>query len=354
MAEVVLEKVSKRFGRVEAVKDFNLRVKDGEFMILVGPSGSGKSTVLRLIAGLEEPSSGSILIGDKKVNELSPRDRNVAMVFQSYALYPHMRVSDNLAFPLRMRRSRGELIDKRVKEAAELLEIESLLDRKPSQLSGGQRQRVALGRALVRKPEAFLLDEPLSNLDAKLRNEMRAEIKKLHKKLGATVIYVTHDQVEAMTMGDRIAVINEGMLQQVGTPDSLYNSPVNDFVADFVGTMNFFECALEEGGRVNAGEFVLELPDECKEKVKDYTGREVKAGIRPEDIKVKKAGEIEALVEVVEPMGSETLIHLRVGNKKFLARVHADVEVDEGRSVGMEINTRKLHLFDTDTSHRVG
>jgi len=364
MAEVVLRGVWKRFGEVVAVRDMNLHVKDGEFMILLGPSGCGKTTTLRMIAGLEEPTKGQIYIGDKLVADpekgvfVPPRDRDIAMVFQSYALYPHMTVYDNIAFPLKLRKVPKQEIDRRVREVAEMLGLTELLNRKPRELSGGQRQRVALGRAIVRKPKVFLMDEPLSNLDAKLRVKMRAELKKLQRQLGVTTIYVTHDQVEAMTMGDRIAVINQGVLQQVGTPDEVYDRPANTFVAGFIGSppMNFMDATITEDGFADFGEFRLKLLPEHVEVLRDKNllGRDVIFGIRPEDIydamfaQVKVPGEnmVRAMVEIIENLGSEKIVHLRVGGITFLGSFRSESKVREGQEVDVVFDMRKAHIFE--------
>src|SRR5690606_4185962 len=311
MASVSFRHVHKRFGDVNVIKDFNLEIADKEFMVFVGPSGCGKSTNLRMLAGLEEVSEGEILIGDRVVNDVPPKDRDIAMVFQSYALYPHMSVYDNMAFGLKLRKMPKEEIDRRVKEAADILGLTNLLDRKPKALSGGQRQRVAVGRAIVREPAVFLMDEPLSNLDAKLRVTARAEISKLHQRLGTTFIYVTHDQVEAMTMGDRIAVLADGILQQCDTPRNLYNEPVNVFVAGFIGSpaMNFFNGTLvnEEGRQfIDTGDFRVRVPEDRKEAFATYVGKEVIMGIRPEHVHSPEyappnivAEKVDATVEVV-------------------------------------------------------
>ncbi|GAB6101625.1 ABC transporter ATP-binding protein [Thermococcus atlanticus] len=371
MAGVRLEGVWKRFGDVAAVKDMNLEVKDGEFMILLGPSGCGKTTTLRMISGLEEPSEGRIFIGDRLVADpeagvfVPPKDRDIAMVFQSYALYPHMTVYDNIAFPLKLRKVPKQEVDERVKEVAELLGLTDLLKRKPRELSGGQRQRVALGRAIVRKPQVFLMDEPLSNLDAKLRVRMRAELKKLQRQLGVTTIYVTHDQVEAMTMGDRVAIINYGELQQVGTPDEVYNTPANIFVGGFIGSppMNFIDAALTEDGWVDFGEFKLKLLPDQVEALGElgYLGKDVVFGIRPEDIydamfaQVKVPGEnmVRAKVEIVENLGSERIVHLRIGGITLLGSFHSDSRVSEGSEVDIVFDMKKVHIFDKGTGRAV-
>ncbi len=374
MAEVKLVHVWKKFGEVEAVKDMTLEVKDGEFMILLGPSGCGKTTTLRMIAGLEEPTLGQVYIGDRVVADpekgifIPPKDRDIAMVFQSYALYPHMSVYDNIAFPLKLRKVPKQEIDKRVKEVAEMLGLSNLLKRKPRELSGGQRQRVALGRAIVRQPQVFLMDEPLSNLDAKLRVRMRAELKKLQKQLGVTTIYVTHDQVEAMTMGDRIAVINQGVLQQVGTPDDVYHNPANVFVGGFIGSppMNFLDASViedEKGVWVDFGEFKLKLTDDVGEVLREqnYIGKEAIFGIRPEDIydaifaQVKIPGEnmVKAVVDVVEPLGSEKIVYLKVGDLSFVASFHPESQVKEGQEVEVVFDMTKAHVFDKKTKKAI-
>ena len=374
MAEVKLINVWKKFGEVVAVQDMNIHIKDGEFMILLGPSGCGKTTTLRMIAGLEEPTKGQIYVGDKLVADpekgvfVPPKDRDIAMVFQSYALYPHMTVYNNIAFPLKLRKVPKQEIDKRVREVAEMLGLTELLKRKPRELSGGQRQRVALGRAIVRKPQVFLMDEPLSNLDAKLRVKMRAELKKLQRQLGVTTIYVTHDQVEAMTMGDRIAVINQGVLQQVGAPDEVYNKPANVFVGGFIGSpaMNFLDASIveDEGGVwVDFGEFRLKLLEDQAEVLRElnYIGKEVIFGIRPEDIydamfaQVKIPGEnmVKAVVDIVENLGSERIVHLRVEGITFVGAFHAESRIKEGQEVDVVFDVRKVHIFDKDTEKAI-
>ena len=374
MAEVKLINVWKKFGEVVAVQDMNIHIKDGEFMILLGPSGCGKTTTLRMIAGLEEPTKGQIYVGDKLVADpekgvfVPPKDRDIAMVFQSYALYPHMTVYNNIAFPLKLRKVPKQEIDKRVREVAEMLGLTELLKRKPRELSGGQRQRVALGRAIVRKPQVFLMDEPLSNLDAKLRVKMRAELKKLQRQLGVTTIYVTHDQVEAMTMGDRIAVINQGVLQQVGTPDEVYNKPANVFVGGFIGSpaMNFLDASIveDEGGVwVDFGEFRLKLLEDQAEVLRElnYIGKKVIFGIRPEDIydamfaQVKIPGEnmVKAVVDIVENLGSERIVHLRVEGITFVGAFHAESRIKEGQEVDVVFDVRKVHIFDKDTEKAI-
>ncbi len=355
MARVVWEKVTKKFGQVVAVDNLTLTAEDGEFLVLVGPSGCGKTTALRLVAGLEEPTSGLIWIGDRVVNDLPPRDRDVAMVFQSYALYPHMSVYDNMAFGLRLRGVPKAEVDRRVKQVAEILGIADLLNRKPRQLSGGQRQRVALGRAIVREPKVFLMDEPLSNLDAKLRVQTRAELKKLHQALNTTTIYVTHDQVEAMTMGTRIAVMNRGVLQQVDTPQNVYEHPVNIFVAGFIGSpaMNFFRGRLlSEDGRlyVDLGDFRVEVPGRLGEVLRERApGPEVVLGVRPEHIRPAGGPGIRCRVEVVEPLGSETLVHVSSGRHTWTVWLPGMLKVEPGMSLELEFDPEKLHLFDAGT-----
>jgi multiple sugar transport system ATP-binding protein len=355
MVEVVLDSVSKFFGDVKAVDGVSLKVLDKEFLTLLGPSGCGKTTTLRLIAGLEELSGGDIHIGDRKVNDLAPRDRNIAMVFQSYALYPHMSVFDNMAFPLKIRKVPKSELDKRVRESAELLGISELLKRKPKELSGGQRQRVALGRAIVRSPDVFLMDEPLSNLDAKMRVYMRAELKRLQKKLGTTLIYVTHDQVEAMTMSDRVAIMNDGKLQQLDIPETVYQHPNNIWVAGFIGSpaMNFFDCTFKSrdgGGLLDAGEFSIDVgPDVADIVRKSASGPEVILGIRPEDISVAKKrqpGSIEASVYVLEPIGDSVIVDANVGENLVKARADASFMAEIEEKVYLTFNQSKIHVFD--------
>ncbi|HSP08876.1 MAG TPA: sn-glycerol-3-phosphate ABC transporter ATP-binding protein UgpC [Candidatus Dormibacteraeota bacterium] len=347
MASVTFEHVTKRFaGGTLAVKDFSLEVKDTEFMVLVGPSGCGKSTVLRMLAGLEEITEGEIRIGDTVVNDMPPRDRDIAMVFQSYALYPHMTVHDNMAFGLRMRGMPREDINQRVEQAAGILELGPMLKRKPRQLSGGQRQRVALGRAIVREPQAFLLDEPLSNLDAKLRVQTRIELQKQHRALHATFIYVTHDQVEAMTMGDRIAVMRDGVLQQVGTPREIYDEPANMFVAGFVGspTMNMVPVAVD-GVTVKASGFQAQLP-------KPSTVARAVLGVRPEamtETAREGAPSLEIKVEVTEILGADQFIYGVVGDDPITARVDPQLRIAPGDRLRLYLDTRRLHLFEPST-----
>jgi multiple sugar transport system ATP-binding protein len=362
VATVSFRHVYKRYGNnITAVKDLNIEVPDKEFLVLVGPSGCGKSTSLRMLAGLEEISEGEILIGDRVVNNVAPKDRDVAMVFQSYALYPHMTVYENMAFGLRLRKTPKQIIDQRVREAAKSLGIENLLDRRPRQLSGGQRQRVAVGRAIVREPAVFLMDEPLSNLDAKLRVEARSFISKLHQRLGTTFIYVTHDQVEAMTMGTRICVMSAGELQQIDTPYNLYHNPRNVFVAGFIGSpaMNFFDATLKEvDGQIvlQTNAFQLVLPAAIAGIYRDHLGKRVVMGIRPEDIHdvdFQPAGivpsVVEANVDVVEQMGNEIILYLEEQGKTFIARTDPRTQARVGHRLGLAINTANLHLFDADT-----
>ncbi|NLS85822.1 MAG: sn-glycerol-3-phosphate ABC transporter ATP-binding protein UgpC [Ruminococcaceae bacterium] len=367
MASISLRHIYKVYsGNVTAVSDFNLEIEDKEFIIFVGPSGCGKSTTLRMIAGLEEITKGELYIGDSLVNDVPPKDRDIAMVFQNYALYPHMTVYKNMAFGLELRKTPKDEIDKLVHEAARVLDIEHLLDRKPKALSGGQRQRVALGRAMVRNPAVFLLDEPLSNLDAKLRTAMRTEIIKLHQKLGTTFIYVTHDQTEAMTMGDRIVVMKDGLVQQVDTPQNLYDYPCNMFVAGFIGSpqMNLLDATLvKEGTNYYAdlgGDKLLINPSKITPELEAYVGKAIKAGIRPEDIKddeefIEKHGNatIMADVEVSELMGSEIYLYLLYKGNKMTARVAPTSTARSGSQVKVALNTAKLHLFDPETEKTI-
>jgi multiple sugar transport system ATP-binding protein len=355
LASVKLVGLTKRFENVVAVNRVSLEVVDGELLVLLGPSGCGKTTVLRCIAGLETPDEGEIYIDDDCVNELPPKDRDVAMVFQSYALYPHMRVYDNLAFPLKIRKYPKSEIDKMVKEVAELLKIENLLNRKPKQLSGGEAQRVALGRAIIRNPKVFLMDEPLSNLDAKLRLYMRAELKRLQKDLGITTIYVTHDQAEAMTMGDRIAVMNYGTIQQLGSPDEIYGKPANSFVAGFIGSppMNFLEAKIAQFNDkyILEGEtFKLEIPTVLgKAIVESISDPEVIVGFRPEEIKIHNrwvANSIEAELLVYEPLGSEVIVDLKVGMAILKARAPPNFRAELGCKLWITIPVEKLYVFD--------
>jgi multiple sugar transport system ATP-binding protein len=363
MASVTYRNVWKRFGDVSVITNLNIDIEDGEFLVFVGPSGCGKSTSLRMLAGLEEITDGEILIGDRVVNNVAPKDRDIAMVFQSYALYPHMTVYDNMAFGLKLRRTPKKIIDERVRNAAQSLDIAHLLDRRPRQLSGGQRQRVALGRAIVREPQVFLLDEPLSNLDAKLRVEARAFISRLHQRLGTTFIYVTHDQVEAMTMGTRIAVLSGGYLQQIDSPSKLYSYPDNMFVAGFIGSpsMNFFNAKVAQAdGKItlDAGTFKIPAPKDREHLLKEYVGKDVILGVRPEDIHHPSytpagitAATIEAVVDVIELMGNEKIVYLSFDGttQNFLARMDPRADVHLGMKTGAAINLDNIHVFDTAT-----
>ena len=347
MARIAFEHVSKNYsGDALAVNDLNLEINDGEFLVLVGPSGCGKTTALRCLAGLEDITDGQIIIGDRVVNDLPPKDRDIAMVFQSYALYPHMTLFENMAFSIKMRKRPDEEIKAKVQEAAKILGLENLLDRKPGALSGGQRQRVALGRAIVRDPAAFLMDEPLSNLDAKLRVQTRAEIARLHQRLGTTIVYVTHDQVEAMTMGDRIAIMNAGILQQVGTPGDIYDHPANLFVAGFIGspTMNFVPVTLSDGTAKASG-FEVKLP-------KSVPAGKGTLGFRPEtatDRITDPESTLEMKVDVVERLGSDQFLYGQVGGDTVTARVDPKLKVEPGDRVKLGLDTRTLHLFDAET-----
>jgi multiple sugar transport system ATP-binding protein len=362
MATVTFENVNKMYGDFHAVSDLNLEIGDGEFMVLVGPSGCGKTTSLRMIAGLEEISTGTLRIGDRVVNDVPPKDRDIAMVFQSYALYPHMSVRENLAFGLKLRKVPKADIERRVKEAAETIQLDKLLDRKPKELSGGQRQRVALGRAIVREPAVFLMDEPLSNLDAKLRVQTRAEIARLHQRLKTTVVYVTHDQVEAMTMGSRIAVMNEGVLQQVGTPQTLYDTPINRFVAGFIGSpsMNFVDVTLDTSSGsprlVGANDWSIPLPKQYKDAAV-VPGRSLVAGFRPEHLDIGDAtsdvGAFRARADVVEYLGNEELLHLNAADKDIVAIVDSEHRVRPGDIVSLVLPLTKVHLFDAETGMTV-
>jgi multiple sugar transport system ATP-binding protein len=365
MATVTYDHVTKRFETVVAVNDFDLEIPDKEFLVLVGPSGCGKSTALRLLAGLEEITEGDIYIGDRLVNHVPAKDRDIAMVFQSYALYPHMSVYDNMAFGLSLRKTPKEEIQQRVDGAAQILGIEDLLKRKPRQLSGGQRQRVALGRAIVRDPAVFLLDEPLSNLDAKLRVQTRAELSKLHQRLGTTFIYVTHDQVEAMTMATRIAVMKDGVLQQVGAPQELYDRPSNVFVAGFIGSpaMNFFQARVKgprEEMHLDIDSFQVPVPASRVNELLAYLGKEIIFGMRPENIcdpECQPAGTdaapVTAMVDVTEVMGSEVFLHLVADGKLFMARVDPRTSARPGQEIRVEFDMARMHVFDPETEQAV-
>jgi multiple sugar transport system ATP-binding protein len=358
MASVTFDKVVKKYGDVTAVDQLDFAIDDKEFLVLVGPSGCGKTTALRCLAGLEEITEGRILIGDQVVNDVPPKDRDISMVFQSYALYPHMTVFDNMAFGLKLRKMPKEEIDRRVNEAAKILDIGMLLKRKPRELSGGQRQRVALGRAIVREPKVFLFDEPLSNLDAKLRVQTRKEITKLHQRLNTTFIYVTHDQVEAMTMGSKIAVINHGILQQLDTPQKLYSEPANMFVAGFIGSpaMNFFQAKIEKSGGnliINTDDFIVAVPKEKTDVYTEYVGKDIIFGIRPEDIYNPKypvsgikAAPVQCKVDLRELMGDEIYIYLMAGKKDLVARVDPRSEFKVGEKVEVVFDMTNFHIFD--------
>jgi multiple sugar transport system ATP-binding protein len=360
----VLENIVKRFANVTAVNDFNLDIQDEEFMVFVGPSGCGKTTTLRMIAGLEEISDGTLRIGDRVVNDVPPKDRDIAMVFQNYALYPHMNVHQNMSFGLRLRKTPKAEIERRVKEAAQILQIEHLLDRRPRELSGGQRQRVALGRAIVREPKVFLMDEPLSNLDAKLRVEMRASIAKLHRRLGVTTVYVTHDQVEAMTMGTRIVVMKDGVIQQVDTPINLYEKPVNRFVGGFMGSpaMNFLVGTVQDG-HIRASTFDVKPDPELAQKLQKHNGQRVYFGIRPEDLGLKGVTDIperdnviNATVDVVEPLGAETQVIASVegeGDQSIVASVDAHARIAAGDKVQLLANPERMQAFDLETERNI-
>jgi multiple sugar transport system ATP-binding protein len=363
MASVTLSEVNKKYGSVTAVRSLDLGIRDGEFMVLVGPSGCGKTTALRMIAGLEDITGGEIKIGERVVNDVEPRDRDIAMVFQNYALYPHMSVYENMAFGLKLRKLPKSVIEKRVGEAASLLGIESYLQRKPKELSGGQRQRVALGRAIVREPQVFLMDEPLSNLDAKLRVQTRAELIKLHRRLKITTIYVTHDQVEAMTMGDRIAVMKDGLLQQCDTPMELYNHPANLFVAGFIGTpaMNFINAKVAKGASSNVPYIVqgdgfrVAAPPVGKEVLESWIGKDIIYGIRPVDIfDAQLVGRVDpsvdntvdVVIDIVEPMGDVSTVFANIGANSITASVSGDSKIKDGEKVKFVLDTERGHLFD--------
>ncbi len=364
MTTVSLKNLSKKYGDLEVVHSINLEIKDSEFIVLVGPSGCGKSTTLRMIAGLEEVSGGEILIGDRVVNDIHPKDRNVAMVFQNYALYPHMNVFKNMSLGLKMRKTPKAEIKERVNKAAKILNIEEYLDRKPSQLSGGQRQRVAMGRAIVRDPDIFLFDEPLSNLDAKLRTQMRVEIKELHQRVNNTIIYVTHDQVEAMTLGDRIVVMKDGYIEQIGNPIELFQNPVNTFVAGFIGSppMNLFDAIITEG---NSGLQIsfpggLNVPIPEKNNAQVNKRQRIVMGLRTEDISLDDDNgsipadwKFDAKVEVTEPLGSETLMHVNVSGLKITGKCEGRKSVQPGEQVRLSFNLDHLHIFDAESTKSI-
>lgn len=348
---------------VNVIKGISFTIRDGEFLVLVGPSGCGKSTALRMIAGLEEITEGDLYIDGKRMNDVEPKDRDIAMVFQSYALYPHMNVEENMAFGLKLRKFPPEEIKKRVDEAAEMLGLKDLLLRKPGELSGGQRQRVAMGRAIVRKPKVFLMDEPLSNLDAKLRVQMRAELQKMHKRLGVTTVYVTHDQTEAMTLGDRIVILKDGILQQLDAPMNLYDYPANKFVASFIGSpsMNFFNAEISSDGKsLSAEGAVIEIPESKQKDIAPFAGRKVIFGIRPEHIQdVRFAKEdlkkysLSGSVEVAEPMGSEIMLHIKLGETIFTARVDVHANVRLGDTVEVCLDMNQMHIFDMESEENL-
>ncbi|MCL5070882.1 MAG: sn-glycerol-3-phosphate ABC transporter ATP-binding protein UgpC [Actinobacteria bacterium] len=360
MAKVVLKDLTKKFDEVIAVNSMNTTIEDREFVVLVGPSGCGKTTTLRMIAGLEEATGGEIYIGDRLVNNVPPKDRDIAMVFQNYALYPHMNVYDNMAFGLKLRKTPRAEIVSRVEGAAKILKIEELLKRRPKQLSGGQRQRVALGRAIVRNPKVFLMDEPLSNLDAKLRVQMRTEIAKLHQRLNATIVYVTHDQTEAMTMASKIIIMKDGLVQQTGDPQTVYDHPENMFVAGFIGSpaMNFNDVVITDNYKLVNPKFEIDTADNVRKIIKENNlfGKEVVVGIRPEDLEDYKFVHnprencvINALVEVTEPMGAEIYVYIDINGVLITARVNPRSEAKVGQNIGLYVDVEKLHLFDKQT-----
>ncbi|WP_104666752.1 ABC transporter ATP-binding protein [Ensifer adhaerens] len=354
MAKLTIRNAVKRYGALEVLHGISVAAQDGEFVVLVGPSGCGKSTLLRMIAGLESISDGEIEIGDRIVNDLEPNERDIAMVFQSYALYPHMTVRDNMAFSLKLARRSKQEIERKVDDAAAILDLAALLDRYPRQLSGGQRQRVAMGRAIVRNPAVFLFDEPLSNLDAKLRMQMRTEIKTLHQRLGTTMVYVTHDQMEAMTMADRIVVMRGGHIEQIGSPLEVYDAPANSFVAGFIGSpsMNFIDGTVVDGG----GALELEvahgprwpLPD----KARSYVGRSLRLGVRPEHIGISEQG-VQSQVIIIEPTGSDTHLQLQTGQQSIVAAVRDRITVSPGQPIQLRYDAQKAHLFDPTSGNRL-
>ena len=365
MVDVHLKNIVKKFGRTIAVNGITLDIKDGEFIVLLGPSGCGKTTTLRVIAGLEKPDGGHVFFGDREVTYLPPRERNVSMVFQSYAIWPHMTVYDNIAFPLKIKKVPREEIDKKVKWAAELLQISELLNRYPHQLSGGQRQRVAVARAIVVEPDVLLMDEPLSNLDALLRVKMRSELKKLQRRIKVTTIYVTHDQVEAMTMGDRIAVMNAGKIMQVGTSEEIYLKPKNIFVAGFVGSpqMNFFEASVrieDKNVFLDAGDFTITLEGEFSELLKNYDGKTVIVGIRPEHMypldliaSREKTSEIEGTIDFVEALGSDTIVHINTGSMIIVMKISGAHHYKIGSKIRVALDLRHIHIFDKATEKAI-
>jgi len=365
MSGIVMKGIDKVYDKAEtkSVDNFNLDIKDKEFIVFVGPSGCGKSTTLRMIAGLEDITAGELYIGDRIVNDVAPKDRDIAMVFQNYALYPHMSVYDNMAFGLKLRKFKKEDIEKRVQNAAKILGIDTFLDRKPKALSGGQRQRVALGRAIVRDPQVFLMDEPLSNLDAKLRVQMRAELTKLHQRLQTTTIYVTHDQTEAMTMATRIVVMKDGIIQQVGTPKDVYDLPENIFVAGFMGSpaMNFLKIRLEDGKAIT-GDKTFKIPEGKMKLLRKhgYVNKEVILGVRPEDIhdeplfiEASQDTTFDATIEVAELMGAEIFLYSSIGEDQFVARVDSRTEASSGKTITLALDMNKAHFFDPETELRI-
>jgi len=366
MARVLLDNVTKIYpGNVMAVKNADIDVSDKEFIVLVGPSGCGKSTTLRMVAGLEEITEGTIKIGDRVVNDVPPKDRDIAMVFQNYALYPHMTVRNNMAFGLKLRKFPKAEIEQRVQEAATILDIKELLDRKPKALSGGQRQRVAVGRAIVRQPAVFLFDEPLSNLDAKLRLETRAELARLHQRLATTMIYVTHDQIEAMTLGDRIVVMNAGVIHQIDKPIQVYDYPANRFVAGFIGTppMNFMSGKLvRDNGRIafSAEGAIIDVSDELADGLSGEEGKAVELGVRPENMLSARSraeeglrNTLSATVRVIEPLGDEMILYLSIGNADFLAKVEAHYQTEVDQKIEVPLDTSKIHIFDAETGENI-
>jgi multiple sugar transport system ATP-binding protein len=358
MAGVLIKNLHKIFDRTEAVSGIDLLIKDKEFVILVGPSGCGKSTVLRMIAGLEDITKGEIFIEETRVNDIPPKDRDIAMVFQSYALYPHMTVFENMSFGLRLRKFSKNDIKARVEEAAKVLGISELLDRRPKQLSGGQRQRVAMGRAIVRNPKVFLFDEPLSNLDAKMRGQMRIEIKRVHQHLNTTTIYVTHDQVEAMTLADRVVVMKNGKIEQIGTPDEIYNKPATGFVAGFIGSpaMNFIFCKLEKSSHGLLAkitkDIVLSIPKEKSKSLLKYANKKILLGIRPEHIsenKQKGSLKVEAKLDIVEPLGMETMVYFSINNYQICGKVSPDSTLQNGKVITLYFDSLNFHFIDAHT-----
>ncbi|WP_078597364.1 ABC transporter ATP-binding protein [Evansella clarkii] len=362
MADITFKSLYKIYdGDVQAVKDFNLDIEDKEFIVFVGPSGCGKSTTLRMVAGLEDISKGELYIGDTLVNDVAPKDRDIAMVFQNYALYPHMNVYENMAFGLKLRKFKKDEIDKRVKDAARILGLTEMLERKPKAMSGGQRQRVALGRAIVRDPKVFLMDEPLSNLDAKLRVQMRAEITKLHQRLQTTTIYVTHDQTEAMTMATRIVVMKDGIIQQVGRPKDIYDNPENVFVGGFIGSpsMNFLTGTLKDG-YFHVEDLKIKVPQGKMKPIEKYNNKELILGIRPEDvhdepvfIEASENSQLEAKVDVAELMGAETFLYSKIGEQNFIARVDSRTDIGSGDDIKLAFDMNKAHFFDPETESRL-